>query len=191
MKGSYSNTTDTFEETRRIKPKLNKLNTTAVFADPITNDHGEPRGFLEELKNIPLLGTDNVTFSTIALKVETARPVRHPATTSHEVFPVKVEPYDEFASIDPKMMHMAQKNDGMLPYFSRKTLCRGRNLFHFLKKNTSVAKFMWLCEYEAQVISSCLMVFVCPQNGPCQMNLVLSLKWYFRRTSRLHPGNFF
>jgi hypothetical protein len=37
-----------------------------------------------------------------------------------ETFPVKVEPFDEFASLKPEMMHLAQRNDGMLPHFSHK-----------------------------------------------------------------------
>jgi hypothetical protein len=37
-----------------------------------------------------------------------------------ETFPVKVEPFDDFASLKSEMMHLAQKNDGMLPYLSHK-----------------------------------------------------------------------
>jgi hypothetical protein len=58
--------------------------TTAVFDDPVTNYAGELRGFPDKLKDISLLGTDNLTFSSIASKSETAKSVRHLATTSHQ-----------------------------------------------------------------------------------------------------------
>uniref|UniRef100_A0A0A9GTQ7 Uncharacterized protein n=1 Tax=Arundo donax TaxID=35708 RepID=A0A0A9GTQ7_ARUDO len=83
MKRSYSNTREIFEESRTVRPKLNGSNISeklvdvlrsraASFDDPSTTDTSALRGFPEEFINIPLLGTDNLTFSNMASKGETA-----------------------------------------------------------------------------------------------------------------------
>uniref|UniRef100_A0A0A9GJL1 Uncharacterized protein n=1 Tax=Arundo donax TaxID=35708 RepID=A0A0A9GJL1_ARUDO len=79
MKRNYSNTSKTFEESRRVRPKLNGSNISeklvdflrsrsASFDNPSTNDTSALSGFPEEFTNVPLLGTDNLTFSNMASK---------------------------------------------------------------------------------------------------------------------------
>ncbi|KAK3152281.1 hypothetical protein QOZ80_2BG0156790 [Eleusine coracana subsp. coracana] len=131
VKRTYSNKVDTFEEPRRVKPKLNKFNTSekesdalrshAAFDDPVSSDAVELRGFLEELKNISLLGTDNLTLSNIVSKGETARPVRFVNSTSRRARVNKHNDALEFypypyldlteSPVKPERMHLAQKND--------------------------------------------------------------------------------
>ncbi|KAK3156149.1 hypothetical protein QOZ80_2AG0103480 [Eleusine coracana subsp. coracana] len=108
VKRTYSNKADTFEEPRRVRPKLNRFNTSEkvsdalrshiAFDDPVSNDAGELRGFPEELKTISLLGTDNLTLSNIVSKGETSRPVRFVNSTSRRA---RVNKHDDALEFYP------------------------------------------------------------------------------------------
>uniref|UniRef100_A0A0A9HPQ4 Uncharacterized protein n=1 Tax=Arundo donax TaxID=35708 RepID=A0A0A9HPQ4_ARUDO len=181
-KRSYSNTGETFEESRRVRRKLNRSNISekpvdvlrnraASFDSPSTNDTSALRGFPKEFTNIPLLGTENLTFSDMASKAETssdtamfhdkpcAIPVQQLVSTScqadwdkrdstmsypfsnldpMETFPVKVEPLDELAPLEPDMTYLAQKND-------TRTMC---------DDSCSVSKLMFQEDVEAAPSSS-------------------------------------
>jgi hypothetical protein len=68
---------------------------------------------------IYLLPNSNVDMLPYFLVIVKIRPAFFSQDLT-ETFPVKVEPFDEFASLKPEMMHLAQRNDGMLPHFSHK-----------------------------------------------------------------------
>ncbi|AQK68969.1 hypothetical protein ZEAMMB73_Zm00001d015457 [Zea mays] len=76
MKRSYSNTGDTIEESRRIRPKRNRSNSLrnqgASSKEAATNASSArrefPEGFRTLFKDNPLLGTNNLTFSDLVSK---------------------------------------------------------------------------------------------------------------------------
>ncbi|TVU32820.1 hypothetical protein EJB05_24578, partial [Eragrostis curvula] len=135
---SSSYKADTFKEPRRVRPKLNKSNISGklsddlcyheIFSNPSIHDAGELR-VPGEYKDIPLLGTDNLTFSNMASQSETARTVQHLARSSRQdqmkrrgsakFYPhsnrdltkAEVEPFVEYDPVEPEMMHLGQKND--------------------------------------------------------------------------------
>ncbi|KAG0531968.1 hypothetical protein BDA96_04G067600 [Sorghum bicolor] len=148
VKRSYSNTgNNTFEESRRIRPKRNKSNSLRSHGvpskDATANATNAPIGLPEDVralfKDIPLLGTNNLTFSDLAsmgmLDDEpsaVAAGAQHFTSTSCqadwdkcgsgmsypyssrnqlEISRVKAEHLGEPVPLETDMTHLVQKND--------------------------------------------------------------------------------
>ncbi|KAL5208857.1 hypothetical protein ABZP36_033292 [Zizania latifolia] len=158
LKRSHSNTGDTVDEShsRSIRPKLNGLNISnkqdnmikscsdiASFEEATTKDLYSFREIPEDtkklFKDIPLLGTDNLTFSDIVSYDDTANDIvplhgKLPAATAQtsyqadwdnrnttmfypysnqdpvNTFPIKAEPLDDIVRLEPDIMDLAHKN---------------------------------------------------------------------------------
>ncbi|XP_062221271.1 uncharacterized protein LOC133920688 isoform X2 [Phragmites australis] len=151
LKRSYSNTGDTLEESRRVRPKLNGLKISEKlidscrshaaadsFQNSTTIDRNASRGIPEDdrtfFADVPLLGTDNLTFSNIVSNGETAddtagfqdKPsalTAQPfASTSYRAdrnnrdstifhpYSNQVEPFDDLVPLEPDMVDLTQKN---------------------------------------------------------------------------------
>ncbi|KAL5213207.1 hypothetical protein ABZP36_024054 [Zizania latifolia] len=200
LKRIHSNTGDTVDasHSRSIRPKLlsisNKRDSMlknhsdiASFEGATTKDLSAfreiPQDTKKLFKDIPLLGTDNLTFSDIVSYDDTANDIAalhgklrasNQADWDNQdlmnTFPIKVEPLDDIVHLEPDIMDLARKNH------DTHTICND---------SCSVSKLMFHEDIEFTHSSSRGLQL---ENSPRNCTLIAGLQWS-TPTKRRSPPN--